>query len=200
MISKLAGPKDFWIGLIYLGFGGLALYFGWDYKFGTAGRMGPGYFPLVLAWMLVALGLASLARAVLVKGTKVEEIGWLPLVLILTAVMCFGFLLPRMGAFVALCVLCIVSAMASDLFKYEAQATLGLILAVLACVIVFVNGLGVPMPILGTWLEPTLGPIIYPITGLVTNVKIAGKQVGVLTSLIALAAVGGLFLLTQRKA
>ena len=28
MISKLAGPKDFWIGLIYLGFGALALYFG----------------------------------------------------------------------------------------------------------------------------------------------------------------------------
>jgi Tripartite tricarboxylate transporter TctB family len=200
MISKLAGPKDFWIGLIYLGFGAFALYFGWDYKFGTAGRMGPGYFPLVLAWMLVALGFASLVRAVLVKGSPIGDIGWLPLALILTAVVCFGFLLPRMGAFVALCTLCVISAMASDLFKYEAKATLGLILAVLACVVVFVNGLGVPMPLLGSWLEPILGPIIYPVTGLVTNVKIGGQQVGVLTSLIAIAAVGGAFLLTQRKA
>jgi hypothetical protein len=58
----------------------------------------------------------------------------------------------------------------------------------------------VPMPVLGTWLEPTLGPIIYPITGLVTNVKVAGKQIGVLTSLITIAAIGGAFLLTQRKA
>jgi Tripartite tricarboxylate transporter TctB family len=200
MISKLAGPKDFWIGLLYLGFGGLALYLGWDYKFGTAGRMGPGYFPLVLAWMLVGLGFASLVRSVLVKGTQVEQVGWLPLTLIMTAVVCFAFLLPRVGAFVSLCTLCIISAMASDLFKYEAKTTLGLILAVLACVIVFVNGLGVPMPLLGSWLEPVLGPIIYPITGLVTNVKIAGKQIGVLTSLLAIVAVGGLFLLTQRKA
>jgi Tripartite tricarboxylate transporter TctB family len=200
MISKLAGPKDFWIGLIYLGFGGLALYLGWDYKFGTAGRMGPGYFPLVLAWMLVLLGFASLVRSVFVKGTQVSEIGWLPLALIMTSVICFAFLLPRVGAFVSLCVLCIISAMASDLFRYEAKAALGLMLAVSACVVVFVNGLGVPMPVLGSWLEPVLGPIIYPITGLVTNVKIAGKQIGVLTSLIALAAIGGLFLLTQRKA
>ena len=154
MTSKLAGPKDFWIGLIYLGFGVLALYLGWDYKFGTAGRMGPGYFPLVLAWMLVALGFASLVRAVLVKGTPVGEIAWLQLALIVTAVVCFAFLLPRMGAIVALFTLCVISAMASNQFKLEAKATIGLLGLIIICVLVFVKGLGVPMPLAGSWLQP----------------------------------------------
>jgi hypothetical protein len=156
MISKLAGPKDFWIGLIYIGFGSLALYIGWDYKFGTAGRMGPGYFPLVLAWMLVGLGFASLVRSVFVKGTQVGEIAWLPLALIVTAVVCFAFLLPRMGAVVALFALCVISAMASNEFKFEWKATLGLLGLIIVCVLVFVKGLGVPMPITGSWLQPFL--------------------------------------------
>jgi hypothetical protein len=162
--SKLAGPKDFWIGLIYLGFGGLALYLGWDYKFGTAGRMGPGYFPLVLAWMLVGLGFASVVRSFFVKGSEISEIQWLPLALITTSVVVFAFLLPRMGAFVSLFALCIISAIASDLFEFEARALIGLSGILLLCVLVFVNGLGVPMPVLGTWLEPVLGPVVYPVT------------------------------------
>jgi Tripartite tricarboxylate transporter TctB family len=165
MNAKFAGPKDFWIGLIYIFFGGLALYFGWDYKFGTAGRMGPGYFPLVLATILVILGLLSLIRSVFVKGSEISEISWLPMILILLANGLFGFLLPRTGAVVALCVMCLVAAIASNEFKLDLKASLGLIGISLLCVLVFVNGLGVPMPVLGTWLEPSLGPIIYPVTG-----------------------------------
>jgi Tripartite tricarboxylate transporter TctB family len=200
MNLKLAGPKDFWIGLIYLGFGALALYVGWDYKFGTAGRMGPGYFPLVLAWMLVVMGAVSLISSFFVKGTPITEIAWQPLALTLTAVVAFGFLLPRMGAFVALCALSVISAMASNEFKFEKRATLGLIGLVLICVLIFVNGLGVPMPVLGTWLEPVLGPIIYPITGIFTKANILGYNVGILVSLLAICGSGLVYLLLNRKA
>jgi hypothetical protein len=176
MISKLAGPKDFWIGLIYIGFGAAALYIGWDYKFGTAGRMGPGYFPLVLAVMLILLGLMSLVRSVFVKGSPVSEIAWLQLILVLLANALFGFLLPRAGAVVALSTMCLVAAIASHEFKFELRATLGLIAISLLCVLVFVNGLGVPMPVLGTWFEPSLGPVIYPITGAIQSA--VGSVVG----------------------
>jgi hypothetical protein len=200
MIPKLAGPKDFWIGLIYIAFGGIALYVGWDYKFGTAGRMGPGYFPLVLAWMLVIMGALSLISSVLVKGSPISEIAWLPLALTLTAVVAFGFLLPRMGAFVALCALSVISAMASNEFKFEPRATLGLVGLILICVLIFVNGLGVPMPVLGTWLEPTLGPIIYPITGIFTKATFMGQNVGIPASLLAICAAGLVFMFVNRKA
>jgi hypothetical protein len=199
-MPKIVGPKDFWIGLIYIGFGGLALYIGWDYKFGTGARMGPGYFPLVLAWMLVIMGGLSLISSVVVKGTPISEIAWLPLALTLTAVVAFGFLLPRMGAFVALCTLSVISAMASNEFKFESRATLGLIGLVLICVLIFINGLGVPMPVLGTWLEPWLGPIIYPITGIFTKANVFGYNVGILASLLAICGAGLVFLFINRKA
>ena len=170
MNSKLAGPKDFWIGLIYLAFGIAGLYLGWDYKFGTAGRMGPGYFPLVLSAILVILGLLSLVRAVFVKGSEISEINWLPMILILLANASFGFLLPKMGAVVALSTMCVIAAIASNEFKVELKASLGLLAISILCVIVFVNGLGVPMPVLGTWLEPILGPVIYPVTSAIKGV------------------------------
>jgi Tripartite tricarboxylate transporter TctB family len=170
MISKLAGPKDFWIGLIYIAFGGAGLYLGWDYKFGTAGRMGPGYFPLVLSTILVALGMLSLVRSVFIKGSEISEINWLPMILILLANASFGFLLPKMGAVVALSTMCLIAAIASEEFKFDIKASLGLLAISIACVVVFVNGLGVPMPVLGTWLEPTLGPVIYPVTGAIKGV------------------------------
>lgn len=200
MTSKLAGPKDFWIGLMYIGFGSLGLYLGWNYKFGTAGRMGPGYFPLVLAWILVGLGFISLVRSFFVKGSAIGKIAWLQLALIVTAVVCFAFLLPRIGAFFSLSVLAIISAMASNEFGFEDKAALGLIGIILACVVVFVIGLGVPMPLLGSWLEPTLGPVLYPITSIITKATLFGRPIGVPLSLMLIGGLTALFVLLKRKA
>ena len=38
-------PKDFWAGVLFILFGGGACIIALDYAMGTAGRMGPGYFP-----------------------------------------------------------------------------------------------------------------------------------------------------------
>jgi hypothetical protein len=31
---------------------------------------------------------------------------------------------------------------------------------IVCCALVFVKGLGVPIPLLGSWLDPVLGPIL----------------------------------------
>lgn len=45
----LVHNSDFLAGLVMLGIGALAFYMALDYPFGSAVRMGPGYFPRVLA-------------------------------------------------------------------------------------------------------------------------------------------------------
>lgn len=157
MPSFIRAPKDFWAGLIYIGAGATALWVGLDYKMGTAGRMGPGYFPKVLGGILILLGLLAILRSLLTKGEVIGTIMWRPLVLILFACVLFGLLLQPFGLIVSLLTLCLVSAAASREFKFSLKATAGLGLLTVFCTLVFVKGLGVPMPIFGTWLEPVAG-------------------------------------------
>jgi hypothetical protein len=186
MNKILAGPKDFWIGLIYLLTGLAGLYFGWDYKFGTAGRMGPGYFPLVLSWLLVAFGLISIVRSVLVKGEPVSEIQWLPMVLIMTAVVAFAFLLPRVGSFISLSALVLISALASNEFKFDVKSMLGMFGVVALCTLVFVNGLGVPMP------DPIFGSVFNGIAK-VLKATIGAIPVAVLTVVGTIATLAAIW-------
>ncbi len=154
MSFRISAPKDFWAGLIYVAFGAFMLWYGADYRMGTAGRMGPGYFPKVLAGLLIGFGVISLVRGFIAKGEPIGAIGWKPLFLILLACALFAVLLPPLGLIVALLVLVLVSAAASKEFAFDLKATAGLVALLAFCVVVFVKGLGVPMPIVGRWLEP----------------------------------------------
>lgn len=49
-----------------------------------------------------------------------------------------------------------MSAAASEKFRFEWTATAGLVGLVVFCSVVFVQGLGVPMPLVETWLQPIL--------------------------------------------
>ena len=51
--------KDLWSGLMFAGFGVLALVMGNSLAVGTAIRMGPGYVPRMLSYILIGLGVAQ---------------------------------------------------------------------------------------------------------------------------------------------
>jgi hypothetical protein len=137
-----------------MAFGGLMFHGSLGFRMGTAMRMGPGYFPRVLALIMVVLGLISLARGLCVPGEKIDGVKWKSLLLILVSTALFGLLLERVGLALALVVLVLVSAIASKEFRFEWKALAGLAAFVVVCILVFVKLLGVPMPILGRWLEP----------------------------------------------
>jgi biotin transporter BioY len=59
--------------------------------------------------------------------------------------------LPTAGFIIAVVVYALVAAAASRKFRLEWKALAGLILLVAFCAVVFVEGLGVPMPLLGSW-------------------------------------------------
>ena len=63
-------------GLTFIALGGFFVYQCLNLELGTAFRMGPGYFPLVLASILTVLGVVVLVQATRVKG---EPIGPLAL-------------------------------------------------------------------------------------------------------------------------
>lgn len=154
MRLRAKGPKDVLAGLLYSAFGGLMFAGALRYRVGTVGDMGPGYFPRVLALMVILLGVVSLVRGFLVRGEPMEGVAWKPLALVLGSCALFGLLLERAGLALALAALVVVSASASEKFRFEWRALAGLVALIAFCIVTFVKGLGVPMPILGRWLEP----------------------------------------------
>ena len=54
--------KDFWAGLMLIAIGAAAVLIACSYPFGTALRMGTGYMPRLLCWLLLGLGAIVLAQ------------------------------------------------------------------------------------------------------------------------------------------
>jgi Tripartite tricarboxylate transporter TctB family len=146
----IRSPKDFWTGLIYIFFGSSAVIIALDYGMGTALRMGPAYFPTVLGVLLALIGIISLVRSFIEPGSPIGGIAFKGLLLVVGSTLVFGFIVRGTGLAVALPVLVIMSAYASVRFRWGPSLTLAAGLT-LFCVLVFLKGLGVPLPILGSW-------------------------------------------------
>ena len=147
----IRNPRDFWAGVIYVALAVAVIAIGRNYAAGSAERMGPGYFPTTLGIILAVIGIVSIGRAFLRPGEPVGAFAWRPLVLVLGAVALFGVLLPATGLLIALPCLIIVGALASRRSRLDLKSVVALAGVVAFCALVFVKGLGVPMPLLGSW-------------------------------------------------
>ncbi|SFU93284.1 tripartite tricarboxylate transporter TctB family protein [Pseudoduganella namucuonensis] len=150
MKTFIQDPKEFWSGAIFAAFGLAAVAIGQDYPVGTAGRMGPGYFPIALGAILGLIGLVSIARSLLRPGEALERFAFKEAALILSGVLLFGLLVRGAGLAVAIPVMVLLSARASAGFRLKSTLPLAAA-ATLFCVLIFVAGLGLPMPVLGSW-------------------------------------------------
>ena len=151
MPTFIRHPKDFWTGIIFLFFGLAAVYIGQDYPMGTAGRMGPAYFPTILGGLLALIGLSAFIRSFVRPGDAIGKFYIREIVLILSSILLFGILMRGAGLVPAVVVLILLSAYASPKFTWPASLLLALGMAVFS-VVVFVKLLGLPMPIFGPWL------------------------------------------------
>jgi hypothetical protein len=142
--------KDFWTGLIYLFVGSCALIISRDYDMGTALKMGPAYFPTILSVLLMGIGIISIVRSFLKSGSPIGVVAWKGLFLIVAATLLFGMIVRGAGLVIALPLLVIVSASASARFSWKTTLAEAVGITVF-CIVVFLKGLGVPLPILGSW-------------------------------------------------
>jgi Tripartite tricarboxylate transporter TctB family len=146
----IRNAKDFWTGLIYVFFGATAILVARDYGMGTAVKMGPAYFPTILGGLLVGIGVISVIRSFIIRGTPVGAFAFKGLILVSVSALVFGFLVRGAGLAVALPLLVIISAYASTRFRWRPTLLLAAGLTVF-CALVFLKGLGIPLPIIGPW-------------------------------------------------
>lgn len=143
MKTPLTHNKDFLSGLLMIVVGVIAFYMALNYPFGSSLRMGPGYFPRVLAGLLIAFGIWIGLRG-LRTGEKVEGVwGWKPLALITVALVVFGWMMERAGLVPSLIALFGISALAGPDFRWKEVVVLTLVMIAFAYG-VFIEGLNMP--------------------------------------------------------
>jgi hypothetical protein len=140
-------PKDFWAGVLFIVLGGAGLLIALDYAMGTAGRMGPGYFPRWLGGILCALGVILILRSFRLNGEKISFPTLQPLLIVLGSVLLFGLTVTRVGLVIATILVVLVSSMASHEYRWKESVIAALALAVFV-VIAFRYGLQLQLP---TW-------------------------------------------------
>jgi uncharacterized membrane protein len=147
MNTNLLDNKDFWSGVMLIAIGAGAIYVARDYALGTALRMGPGYFPTALGALIALAGLYFLIKSF--RDPERIEGAWSlrALIVLPLSFVAFGLLMERAGFIAALVALVFGSAAASPQFRFGEVALLTLVLT-LACVAIFIWGIGLPYRLL----------------------------------------------------
>lgn len=138
-------------GAIFIAFGAYFALNALSLDLGTAFRMGPGFFPLALAAVLILMGAVIFVQALRVHGEAVGPIAWRGMLLILPAPVFFGLTIRGLGFVPALFVTAFIACFAS--MRMSLLWALLLAAAVTGfSTLVFIEGLGLPFMLFGPWL------------------------------------------------
>ena len=151
MQVELRNNRDFWAGIMLIATGAGAVIIARNYAFGTALRMGPGYFPSVLGGLLCLFGLYLVASGLHHKeGMDGSNWSLRALIVLPLALVLFGLLMEHAGFIPALMVLIFGSALAGKEFRFVEVLLLAVGLTAFS-VVLFIWGLGLPYPLLVGW-------------------------------------------------
>jgi putative tricarboxylic transport membrane protein len=145
-VRKFRPGKDFFAGLLYITFGSAAVAIGRGYVLGTAARMGPGYFPVLVGALLIMMGLIVAARGVTAKSERLKRLAAGPLALVLAAVVLFAVTIEKLGLVVAVLAVVVVGYLANARWRpLELVLLAGVLTA--ASVLIFYYGLKLPFKV-----------------------------------------------------
>ena len=143
--------RDFFAGLFYILLGALAMFIARDYPFGSALRMGPGYFPTVLGGIMIAFGIAVMMMGIKNNEKMKPHWSFRALFVLPLSTVVFGVMMEEAGFIPAMLVLVPLSASAGREFKFVEVSLLTIGLTILST-LVFIKGLGLPYPLIkGIW-------------------------------------------------
>src|SRR5262245_8246440 len=149
-------PADLITGCLFAVVGVTFVVLAQDYEFGTARRMGPGYFPTLLGGLLAALGLVLMVASLAGMRQRMERIAFGPLALVTVAIVAFGLLVRNAGLVPAIVTLVLVASCASERFRWSSAAALAATLAAFSWA-TFSWALGLPLPAFAPWVTAWLG-------------------------------------------
>ena len=145
-MQLIKNPKDFWAGVVYMLFGVAAIVIAFNYPVGSAGRMGPGYFPRALGVLLIFLGALLALRSFRTRGSPLSFGSFKPLIIVIGSVVLFGLAAPKLGLMVATVILIVASSTASDEFRWKEAVIASIFLAIFTY-IAFSWGLKLQLPV-----------------------------------------------------
>jgi hypothetical protein len=144
--------KDLAAGLIFAVIG---LFFAIDalrhLRIGSALQMGPGYFPLVLAGVLLLLAAIIIGKGMTVAPTPFGDWPWRGVQLVLGAPLVFYFTIIGAGLVPTVFLVALMTAFASRRMRPLFAVVLAAGLTVF-CVAVFVWAVGLPITLFGPWI------------------------------------------------
>jgi hypothetical protein len=151
MLISIKSPKDFWCGLLLIAIAAIFMFGLFKLPIGTAFRMGPGYFPMVLTILLWLFGLAVLINGLRVEGPPVDAIPLRALTLIVLPIVFFGLTLRGLGLVPSLTITVLATTLAARNWNPAAAVATTFVLVV-TCIAIFAVGLGLPLSLFGPWV------------------------------------------------
>ena len=146
--------KDVLSGLLFAGVALAGLWLSRDYPIGTALRMGTGYVPRLLCWILLGLGMVILVQGLReaqpARLTSGDATGWRAVIFVTAALVIFGLSIERLGLVVSILLLIGVGAVAARGLRPLETLLAALVLIVLSWAI-FILGLGLTIPVWPDW-------------------------------------------------
>jgi hypothetical protein len=142
---RIKSPQDLGAAVVFMAIGLAGVYFGRDLRFGTAANMGSGYFPVVLSWIIFAIGIVVGVKALIIEGPRIDPIQLRPILVIITAILAFGYLIDRAGLAITAVLLTILAGFARRHVNLPETILLAAGLAIFS-VVLFVYGLSQPFP------------------------------------------------------
>jgi hypothetical protein len=147
---QIGNKRDFLSGLMLVGFGSAALFVARNYRVGTAFRMGPGYFPIVLSILLIVIGIIVAGLSLRSDEVTSPKLALRPLLIVTGATVLFGVFIDGAGMVLTTLGLVVASRLARPGYPWLETAILAVGLSAL-CVAVFYFGIRIQMPLLPTW-------------------------------------------------
>jgi putative tricarboxylic transport membrane protein len=154
-VGAMLARKDVLAGLLFIGVAGLGLWLSRNYPIGTALRMGTGYVPRLLCWILLGLGVIVLVQGLRdAQGPRSRPSGqgsaWRPVVFVTASLVIFGLSIERLGLVVSILLLVGVGAVAARNLRMLETLAAALVLIALSWGI-FILGLGLTIPVWPEW-------------------------------------------------
>jgi hypothetical protein len=145
-MSRVFVSKDFLAGSLYMAFGLLGLWLGRNLEVGTASAMEAGYFPRLVCALLIAVGAALSATALMRAGEIPERGKWRPFVFVTLSCVAFALLLHPLGLVPTLVVTILLACLAGGSIRPLPFLLLCLVL-IIATIGTFVVGLRIVIPL-----------------------------------------------------
>ena len=149
-MPRVARPADLMTGLFLIALAALTYWQAAELPMGSAVRMGAGYVPRLLSFLLAGFGLALLA--VSLRGAEERSTAWSirPLLCVLLVPIVFALTIERFGVIAAVVACTLVASSGSRESRPVEAILLSAALAVFTLAL-FVWALGIPMRPLPAW-------------------------------------------------